>query len=340
MKFRTVKIFLIEWGKFAPGKEDKNHWSGFTPRKADLEQTCKLTSRKAYLFSRKLAYLNKFHGWALTDKFVTSGIGLTMMLECRCQTKCCKLIEKYWCQTKLFTGIPASMVLVPLHVHGALICPCFMSMSMLYVLLHAGRQCLSLCSMSMSMLLVRVHSACPFPCCMSMCMVHVHVYVHGACPCPCCMCMSMLHVHAHAACVCPCYMCMSMLHVHVHDACACPCCMSISMLHIHIHDGCTYTCCKPISMLHVHSMSNIRVCVFVCLCMCICVCLCMCINAGLSGIQSVLLEWKKLMMPESNRYRTKLTQSSIFLVQYRIEIMDARLPQLASVSSMPMPIYD
>jgi hypothetical protein len=33
------------------------------------------------------------HSWALTDKSVTSGTILTMMPECRCQTKSCKLTE-------------------------------------------------------------------------------------------------------------------------------------------------------------------------------------------------------------------------------------------------------
>jgi hypothetical protein len=44
-------------------------------------------------------------------------------------------------------------------------------------------------------------------------------------------------------------------------------------------------------------------------------------------------------MPEQIRYRTKLTQSSIFLVQYRTKIWDAGMPMSALVSSMPMPSY-
>ncbi len=48
---------------------------------------------------------------------------------------------------------------------------------------------------------------------------------------------------------------------------------------------------------------------------------------------------KKLTMPEQVRYRTKLTQSGIFLVWYQTEIRDAGMPMPALVSSMPMPSY-
>jgi hypothetical protein len=44
-------------------------------------------------------------------------------------------------------------------------------------------------------------------------------------------------------------------------------------------------------------------------------------------------------MPEQVRYRTKLTQSGIFLVRYRTKIQDAGMPMPALVSSMPMPSY-
>jgi hypothetical protein len=39
------------------------------------------------------------------------------------------------------------------------------------------------------------------------------------------------------------------------------------------------------------------------------------------------------------RYRTKPAQSGISLVRYRNEIIDAGMPMLALVSSMPMPSY-
>ncbi len=51
-------------------------------------------------------------------------------------------------------------------------------------------------------------------------------------------------------------------------------------------------------------------------------------------------DWKKLTMPEQVQYPTKLTQSGIFLVQYRTKIRDAGMPMPALVSSMPMPSYD
>jgi hypothetical protein len=48
---------------------------------------------------------------------------------------------------------------------------------------------------------------------------------------------------------------------------------------------------------------------------------------------------KKLTMPEQVQYRTKLTQTGIFLVRYRTKIRDAGMPMPALVSSMPMPSY-
>jgi hypothetical protein len=48
---------------------------------------------------------------------------------------------------------------------------------------------------------------------------------------------------------------------------------------------------------------------------------------------------KKLTMPEHVQYRTKLTQSGIFLVRYRTKIRDDGLPMPALVSSMLMPSY-
>ncbi len=48
---------------------------------------------------------------------------------------------------------------------------------------------------------------------------------------------------------------------------------------------------------------------------------------------------KKLTMPKPVQYRTKLRQSSIFLVRYRTKIRDAGMPMPALVSSIPMPSY-
>jgi hypothetical protein len=41
--------------------------------------------------------------------------------------------------------------------------------------------------------------------------------------------------------------------------------------------------------------------------------------------------------PEQVWYRTKLTESGIFLVRYRTKIGDAGMPMTALISSMPMP---
>jgi hypothetical protein len=55
---------------------------------------------------------------------------------------------------------------------------------------------------------------------------------------------------------------------------------------------------------------------------------------------------KQLTMPEQVQFRTKLTQSGIFLVRYQTKIRDAGMPMPALlssmpalVSSMPMPSY-
>ncbi len=44
-------------------------------------------------------------------------------------------------------------------------------------------------------------------------------------------------------------------------------------------------------------------------------------------------------MPELVRYQTKPTQSGIFLVRYRTELVDAEMPMPALVFLMPMPSY-
>jgi hypothetical protein len=48
---------------------------------------------------------------------------------------------------------------------------------------------------------------------------------------------------------------------------------------------------------------------------------------------------KKLTMPGMVRYRTKPSQSGIFLVRYQTEIIDAGMPIAGLVSLMPMPSY-
>ncbi len=48
---------------------------------------------------------------------------------------------------------------------------------------------------------------------------------------------------------------------------------------------------------------------------------------------------KKIYNDGTDRYRTKLTQSCIFLVRYRAKIRDAGMPMIALVFSMPMPSY-
>jgi hypothetical protein len=76
------------------------------------------------------------------------------------------------------------------------------------------------------------------------------------------------------------------------------------------------------SMLHVHVYVHAHI----------------CSNAGV--LDCLVPDWKKLTMPEQVRYRTKLTQSGIFLVWYRTKIRDAGMPMPPLVSSMLMPSYD
>jgi hypothetical protein len=92
--------------------------------------------------------------------------------------------------------------------------------------------------------------------------------------------------------------------------------MSMSILHVHVHVACPCQCCM--SMYIYTEMPEWRT---------------------VRNPVSPVTDWKKLMIPEQTRYRTKLTQSSIFLVRYRTKIQDAGMPMLALVSSMPMPRY-
>ncbi len=111
----------------------------------------------------------------------------------------------------------------------------------------------------------------------------------------------MLHYQSCAKFPFPCCMSMSIIHVHVHVACPCQCCMSMSMsMYISIEMPECRTVRHPVSLVP---------------------------------------DWKKLTMPEQVWYRTKLTQSGIFLVRYRTKIRDAGMPMPALVSSMSMPSY-
>jgi hypothetical protein len=150
----------------------------------------------------------------------------------------------------------------------------------------------------------------------------------------------MLHVHAHAACACPRCMSMSMQHVHVHAACPCPCCMSMSA-------ASPCPCCTSMPM--TKSLVRVCVCVYVRFRVRVRggggvrVHVCVCIYAGMPDCPAFHQSgtgMKKLTMPGPIRYRTKLTQSGIILVQYLTEFMDAGMAMSALVFSMPMPSYD
>jgi hypothetical protein len=116
---------------------------------------------------------------------------------------------------------------------------------------------------------------------------------------------------------CPdtCCMTKGVLRVHVHAACPCPYCMPMSMLHAHVNDACLCQC--PCTYIHIEMPE------------------CRTVRHPVSPVP----DWKKLTIPEQVRYRTKLTQSGIFLVRYRTKIRDAGMPMPALVFSMTMLRY-
>ncbi len=97
-------------------------------------------------------------------------------------------------------------------------------------------------------------------------------------------------------------------------------CVSMPMLHVHVHVACSCQCCMSMSMSMYIDIEMLE---------------CLTIRHPVSPVP----DWKKLTMPEQVRYRTKLTQSGIFLVRYWTKIRDAGMPMPALVSSMPMPSY-
>ncbi len=115
-------------------------------------------------------------------------------------------------------------------------------------------------------------------------------------------------------CIHACALSRSMLPNKIHTACPCPCCMFMSMLH---------------SMSMLHANVNVHWHMYIEMPEC----------RTVRHPVSPVPDWKKLTMPKPVRYRTKLTESSIFLVRYRTKIRDAGMPMPALVSSMPMPSY-
>ncbi len=112
------------------------------------------------------------------------------------------------------------------------------------------------------------------------------------------------------------------------------------MLHVHAEHPCSHPCSCPCSC------RTSQVCMCACVLMCkfvfVCVFVFVCINAGmpdcLASNQSGT-RMKKLTMPGQVWYQTKPRQSSIFLVLYRTEIIDAGMPMLELVFWVPMPSY-
>ncbi len=116
------------------------------------------------------------------------------------------------------------------------------------------------------------------------------------------------------------------IHAYMHAHCPGPCCITKSILHVHVHVACSCQCCIPCQCFMSMSMS---------IDIYIEMPECRTVRHSVSPVP----DWKKLTMPKTVRYRTKLTQSGIFLVQYRTKIQDAGMPMPVLVSSMPMPSY-
>jgi hypothetical protein len=112
--------------------------------------------------------------------------------------------------------------------------------------------------------------------------------------------------------VCP--LSRSMLYDQSYAACPCPCCMSMSILHVHVHVNAACPWQSPCTYIYKYRTVQHPV--------------------------SLVSDWKKLTMPEQVRYRTKLTQSGIFLVRYWIKIRDAGMLMPALVSLMSRPSYE
>jgi hypothetical protein len=104
-----------------------------------------------------------------------------------------------------------------------------------------------------------------------------------------------------------------MLHDQSRAVCPFPCCMSMSILHVRVHAPCL--CQYPCKYLEMPECRTVR------------------------HPVSPVPDWKNLTMPEQVQYRTKRTQSGIFIVRYWTKIRDAGMPMPALVSSMPMPSY-
>jgi hypothetical protein len=71
-----------------------------------------------------------------------------------------------WTWTYLTGEHTCYMLIIPVHVHAACLCPYCISMFMLHVHVHAARSCP--CCMSQHMLRVHAHDACPCLCCIDM----------------------------------------------------------------------------------------------------------------------------------------------------------------------------
>jgi hypothetical protein len=112
----------------------------------------------------------------------------------------------------------------------------------------------------------------------------------------------------------------------------CPLCGSLSPLRSSVPFAALCPLCGPLSLLWpfvplCSPLSPLHLCSLFLLCPLYSLCplstLLKCWNAGLFGIWPVQYRNEKLMMPEPVRYQTQLTQSSIFLVWYRTELMNA-----------------
>ncbi len=92
------------------------------------------------------------HSWALKDLSVPSGTGLTMMPECLCRTKHCKLTKTDDAGLNSLSAFRhPCMSIVQIHAVSPKPCCVYMSISIPHILVHVAGPCQCCMSMSMSM---------------------------------------------------------------------------------------------------------------------------------------------------------------------------------------------
>jgi hypothetical protein len=119
--------------------------------------------------------------------------------------------------------------------------------------------------------------------------------------------------------------------------------MSMLLIHVPVHVlSCSAQVCVRVRVRvcgGVHVRVRVRFHLRVCVRVHLRVHVYKCWNAGLSGIRSVRYQTEKTNDAGNSPVPDLAKAVRHFLVRYRTEIIDAGMPMLALVSSMPMPSY-